>query len=28
MVNDPNHLQLAHLYKTITYSDSCLSWST
>jgi hypothetical protein len=28
MVNDPNNLQLAHLYKTIAYSDSCLSWST
>jgi hypothetical protein len=28
MVNDPNNLQLAHLYKTITYSDSCISWST
>jgi hypothetical protein len=28
MVNDPNNLQLAHLCKTIAYSDSCLSWST
>jgi hypothetical protein len=28
MVNDLNNLQLAHLYKTIAYSNSCLSWST
>ncbi len=28
MVNDPNNLKIAHLYKTIAYSDLCLSWST